>query len=270
MNPELTAKLVRFQKPELSLPYSNGIDDAHLAALFGLETDEYRSLRTDLENQARAAAADLLTEPEIAEQVDRLPLTPGQHVVALGESSTADRLSWFEILRHLLELSRPDDRIRLTNLAVAGATTTQTLKNSGGLGFLRPDWVLCQLGANDAQRLGQDGPRVVSPEETVRNFDLLRARASQARWVWLTPTDTDEALLAKFPPFRAAGISWRAKDHEETAAALNLRPEVLIDTLTVTRPTPDQRLFEPDGVHLSPAGQVAVARVVVAGLALLD
>ncbi|WP_067825781.1 SGNH/GDSL hydrolase family protein [Nocardia inohanensis] len=270
MNPDLAAKLVRFQKPELSLPYLYGIDEAHIAALFGLEPEEYRSLREDLENQARAAAADLLTEPEIAEQVDRLPFAPGERVVALGESSTADRLSWFEILRHLLESARPDDRVTFTNTAIAGATTTQILKNSGALRLQRPDWVLCQLGANDAQRLGPDGERVVSAEETARNFELLRAQAPEARWVWLTPTDMDESLIAQFPPFQASRISWRAKDHEETAAVLEMRPEVVIDTLSVTHPTTGRRLFEPDGVHLTPAGQVAVARVVVAELALLD
>ncbi|MGV9611426.1 hypothetical protein [Nocardia xishanensis] len=91
-----------------------------------------------------------------------------------------------------------------------------------------------------------------------------------ARWVWLTPTDTDEQLLPEYPPFSAAGISWRAVDHAETAAALLKRPEAVIDTLSVTRPTPDRRLFEPDGVHLTSVGQVAVARVAVAGLSQLE
>ncbi|WP_051179372.1 SGNH/GDSL hydrolase family protein [Nocardia concava] len=270
MTNDLTAKLVRFQKPELSLPYLQGIDAAHIAALFSLETEEYLALLEDLERQARASAADLLTDPEIAAQVDRLPFAPGERVVALGESGTADRLSWFEILGHLVRLRRPGDGIVFVNLAVAGATTTQVLKGSGALGFQPPDWVLCQLGANDAQRLGADGPRVVSADETVRNVDLLRGRAAAARWVWLTPTDVDESLLAEFPPFRAAGISWRAKDLAETAADLDARPEVVIDVLTATHPVPGRRLFEPDGVHLTPAGQVDVARVIVAELARLS
>ncbi|MRH90261.1 hypothetical protein GFY24_22950 [Nocardia sp. SYP-A9097] len=270
MTSELTAKLVRYQKPELSLPYLNGIDSAHVAALFGIEADEYRALLDELDNQARAAAADLLTEPGIAEQVHRLPFAPRSRVLALGESSTADRLSWFEILRHLVQLHRPEDDIVFTNLAITGATTTQTLKSSGALRFQRPDWVLCQLGANDAQRLGTNGARVVSAEETTRNFELLRFQASDARWVWLTPTDTDETLAAEFRPFQAAGIGWQAKDHVETAAALRARPEPVIDILTPTRPTPDRRLFESDGLHLTPAGQVIVTRTVLAELEQLD
>ncbi|WP_433661927.1 SGNH/GDSL hydrolase family protein [Nocardia sp. CA-128927] len=271
MTTEMAAKLARFQRPELSLPFLNGIDDAHVAALFGLTADEYHSLRAEFAEQARAAAAGLLTEAWVADQVDRLPFAPGAHVVALGESSAADRLSWFEILRQLLELRRPDDGITLTNLAVSGATTTQTLKGIATLGFRRPDWVLCQLGANDAQRIGSDGPRVVSAEETARNLSLLHdegVRLSGARWVWITPHDMVEALIAAFPPFQQAEISWRAKDHEETARVLLDRPEPAIDTLAVTRP--GSGMFEPDGVHLTPAGQVAVARVIVSSLAELS
>ncbi|KAA8879840.1 SGNH/GDSL hydrolase family protein [Nocardia colli] len=268
MTTQMAAKLARFQRPELSLPFLNGIDDAHIAALFGLTADEYHSLRAEFAEQARTAAAGLLTEAWVAAQVDQLPFAPGAHVVALGESSTADRLSWFEILRHLLELRRPDDGITLTNLAVSGATTTQTLKSIAALSFRRPDWVLCQLGANDAQRLGSDGPRVVSAEETARNLSLLHdegVRLSGAQWIWLTPHDMDEALIAAYPPFQQAQISWRTKDHEETARLLLDRPEPAIDTLGVTRP--GSGLFEPDGVHLTPAGQIAVARIVVSTLA---
>lgn len=272
MTTPMITKLVRFQRPELSLPYLNGIDDAQVAALFGLEADRYRSLREEFTTHARAAAADLLTEDAVADQVDRLPFAPGARVVALGESSTADRLSWFEILRQLLELRRPGDAITLLNLAVTGATTTNALKSIAALGFQRPDWVLCQLGANDAQRLGSDGPRVVSAEETARNLGVLHdegVRLSGARWVWLTPTDADESLIATFPPFQQAGISWRAADHEETARSLRERPEPVIDALTVTRPGSGHRLYEPDGVHLTPAGQVAVTRAVVSALAAM-
>ncbi|WP_169812640.1 SGNH/GDSL hydrolase family protein [Nocardia acidivorans] len=273
MTAELTAKLVRFQRPELSLPYLRGLEDAAIAALFGLRVDEYLSLCADFAIEARAAAADLLTEPEVASQVDRLPFAPGARVLALGESSTADRLSWFEILRYLLELRRPGDAITLTNLAVSGSTTTQALKSIAALSFQRPDWVLCQLGANDAQRLGADGPRIVSAEETGRNLGLLHdegVRRSGARWIWLTPTDMDEALTATFEPFQRVGIGWRAKDAEETAQLLRDRSEPVIDTLTVTRPRPGHRLFESDGVHLTPAGQVAVARSVVSALSTIS
>lgn len=68
-----------------------------------------------LDERNRKAAASLLAEPGAAPD-RRTAVRSGEHVVALGESTTADRLSWFEILRHLL----PED-VRCTTLPYRGA-----------------------------------------------------------------------------------------------------------------------------------------------------
>ncbi|GAB2511852.1 SGNH/GDSL hydrolase family protein [Nocardia heshunensis] len=271
MNVAMTEKLVRFQQPEKAMPYLNGLDEARVAGLFGLEPNEYRDLRAGFARQARNAAEELLADAELAAQVDRLPFAPGSKVLALGESSTADRLSWFEILRELLAQRRPDDAITLVNAAVSGCTTTQALTTLPRLGYERPDWVLCQLGANDAQRLG--GARLVSATETARNLLLLRDRAlelTSAQWVWLTPTAVDEGRAASFPHFANAGISWATADMAETAGLLADQPEPTVDALTVTKPLPGAELHLDDGVHLTIDGQLAVAVEVVAKLAQLS
>ncbi|MCZ0980405.1 GDSL-type esterase/lipase family protein [Streptomyces diastatochromogenes] len=161
-NPPLTDKLVRFQQPEKTLRYLGELPDTRLAGLFGLDTDAYRTLLRELDDRTRETAAELLKDPGFAERVGRLPFRPGQRIVALGESTTADRLSWFSILRHLLP-----DGVALVNLAVSGSTTTQALAQLPQLAFLRPDWVLCMLGANDAQRLGR-GPGRRAPGWSAR------------------------------------------------------------------------------------------------------
>lgn len=273
MNAAMTEKLVRFQQPEKAMPYLNGLDEARVAALFGLEPDQYRDLRAGFARQARDAAEELLTDTELAAQVDRLPFAPGSKVLALGESSTADRLSWFEILRELLALRRPGDAITLINAAVSGCTTTQALTTLPRLSYERPDWVLCQLGANDAQRLGPARTRLVSATETARNLLLLRDRALEltpAQWIWLTPTAVDEGRAAAFPHFANAGISWATADMAETANLLAGQPEPTVDVLSVTEPLPGAALHLDDGVHLTIDGQLAVAVEVVARLARLS
>jgi acyl-CoA thioesterase-1 len=160
---EMAERLIRFQHPEKVLGYLGGLDDDRLATLFGLDLGTYQQLRRSHHEQARRAAADLLDDPAFAKTVDQLPFRPNQRVVAIGESTTDDLLSWFEILRHLLNLRRPTDGITLTNMAVSGQTSTQALTTLPGLFFHRPDWVLCMLGGNDAQRLGStDGPTLVA------------------------------------------------------------------------------------------------------------
>lgn len=262
-------KLVRFQRPERSLPYLPGLGPDRVAPLFGLTVDEYEKLCADLDEQARWAAAALLDDAAVAAAVDRLPFRADQHVVALGESSTADRLSWFEILRHLLDLRRPHDAIRLTNLAVSGATTTQTLTLAPALGFHNPDWVVCQLGANDAQRIGGvGGPRLVGLSETERNLRILRSRASRtAQWIWLTPTTVDEARIATFEPFRRIGIAWTRADIADTSTVLHDLADLTIDVENDTIPDGEDPLLLDDGVHATLAGQQAVAASFVAALA---
>jgi acyl-CoA thioesterase I len=271
MDPEMIQRLVRFQQPEKALPYLGELDETRIAALFGLDPATYHSLCQGFDDQARRAAAALLTDTALAEQVDRLPFEPSQRVVAIGESTTADRLSWFEILRHMVALRRPTDAITFINVAVSGATTTQALAQLPGLPFRRPDWLLCMLGGNDAQRLGlQESPTLVSASETQRNLltlcDLATRRTS-ARWAWLTPSAVDEERVAAYPHFQRAQIGWANVDIDSIAEFLGTRPEPTVDTRTVTRPRAGSELHLDDGVHLTLAGQQAIAVALTRALA---
>ncbi|MGI5163527.1 SGNH/GDSL hydrolase family protein [Spirillospora sp. CA-253888] len=205
------------------------------------------------------------------------------HVVAIGESTTADRLSWFEILRHAVALRRPDDAVRFTNLAVPGCTTTQALAQVPALRFQRPDLVFCMLGGNDAQRLAPDAPTLVGLAETERNLGLLHGlaqgllqepthKAAQEAaqqlgpvpWVWITPSPVDEARVAAYPHFQRAGIGWSNKDIDAIADHLLNRPEATVDARpAVSAP----KHLQEDGVHLTIAGQSEIAAAVVHAMA---
>ncbi|MFE5710003.1 SGNH/GDSL hydrolase family protein [Streptomyces sp. NPDC056501] len=263
----MTEKLVRFQQPEKTLRYLGELSEPRLADLFGLDADAYRALLRGFDDQARATAAELLKDSGFADLADRLPFRPGQRIVALGESTTADRLSWFSILRHLLP-----DGVELVNLAVSGLTTTQALAQLPQLSFARPDWVLCMLGANDAQRLGRGagapGTRLVSEAETARNLLALRELGGHAglpgpdRWIWLTPSSVDQERADAYPHFRRAGIGWTSEDIDGVADFLLGRPERTVDTRRATA-----GLHLDDGIHLTLDGQRAVAVALVETLA---
>ncbi|MFI7469275.1 SGNH/GDSL hydrolase family protein [Nonomuraea sp. NPDC049646] len=277
MTDPMTERLVRFQRPG-ALPYLIGADEARLAALFGLDAGAYRALLDGFDRQTRQAAETLLARPGLADAVDRLPLHPEDardpgdardafHVVAVGESTTADRLSWFEILRRLVALRRPGDAVRFTNLAISGSTTTQALAQLPALGFQRPDLVLCMIGANDTQHLAPGAPTLVSAAETERNLAMLHDLARQrgpVRWVWLTPSPFDEPRAAAYPHFRRAGITWAGKDVDAIADHLLSRPEPVVDTRLAVR---EDHHFLDDGVHLSIEGQREIAEAVVRALA---
>ncbi|MFD8010013.1 SGNH/GDSL hydrolase family protein [Streptomyces sp. NPDC058955] len=268
--PPLVAKLVRFQQPEKNLRYLGDLSEPTLAGLFGLDPDTYRGLLHDLDEEARHTAGDLLADPEFAALVARLPFRPGERIAVLGESTTADRLSWRAILRHLLPPS-----VTLFDLAVSGLTTSQALTHLPQLGFLRPDRVLCMLGANDAQRLARtpehpDGVLLVGPAETGRNLRALREHSGitdPERWIWLTPSAMDHARAEAYPHFRRAGIGWSREDVDAVAELVLALPGTAVDTREATRPaTTGPDLHTDDGVHLSPAGQRAVLVALVRAL----
>lgn len=267
MNTAMTERLIRFQHPEKVLGYLGGLDDDRIAALFGLDLDPYLRSRQGYDEQARRAAAELLDDPGFAEKVDRLPFMPGQRVVALGESTTDDLLSWFEILRHVITLRRPADGITLVNMAVSGHTSTQALTLLPGLSFHRPDWVLCMLGGNDAQRLGSvDGPTLVSLPETERNLRVLCdlvTRSVAERWAWITPTPVDETRVAAYQPFRRAGVTWANRDLDAIRRILTARPDLTVDGYAVIARQAGERSHLEDGLHLSLAGQQAITAAVV-------
>jgi acyl-CoA thioesterase-1 len=234
MSDPMLDKLIRFQRPERLLPYARHLSDTTIAAILGTEHATYVDTLTRLNVQLSDAVGELAADPDVAARLQRVPFTRGHKLVAIGESTTADRLSWFEILSALLSSTRPELELAFDNVAISGATTTQTLTTLPGLRHQRPDWVFCLLGTNDVQRFGSaTGPRLVSQPETMRNLHELRNLTHLPRrssWVWLTPTPVDELRVSAYPHFTRAGLVWRNRDIDEVATALHHVDEPVIDT----------------------------------------
>lgn len=270
MTEPMLEKLIRFQHPERVLLFTRHLDVHALAAIFGTDETEYQSTLDTLDRQRREAATRLISDPNVRSQLDHLPFQPGDHLVAIGESITADRLSWFELLRTLLETERPDLGLRFDNLAVSGATSTQVLATLPTIRRHSADWIFCMLGSNDSQRLGTvDGPLLVSRSETLRNLAELRARAlpvDTSRWVWVTPTPVDEALVAAFPFFRSSGLVWTNIDIAELSAKLPVSDDPVIDSAPALTAAGDDAFTE-DGLHPSITTHEALASRVLAALA---
>lgn len=267
----LVTKLVRFERPERSHPYAWNLDDATRAAILGTDAEGYAAALADLERQRTDAVAALAARPVVQRALDRMPFAAGERLLAIGESTTADRLSWFEVLAALFAAERPELGVRFDNAAVSGATTTETLGRLLALRRHPADRVFCMLGANDARRFGADGPRLVSAEETTRNLRVLRTDAAfaGAAWTWVVPTAVDEAAVAAFPYFGGAGLAWTNRDVRETAAAIGglaASGDLVVDPAEA----PDGIALGDDGVHPDPAGQLALAELVLLRLAGAD
>ena len=88
---EALEKLVPFVHREKVFGYLPGLDEARLAALYGLDLASYRAIKGRLDANARQAAQELLANSAFAARVDHLPFLPGATIVGISESVTAGR-----------------------------------------------------------------------------------------------------------------------------------------------------------------------------------
>lgn len=260
-------KLVQSQHPEKLLPFARNMDEQTLAAIYGMEVDTYRAIKHRLTQQARDAALEMLEDSAFAVKVDRLPFHAGQLVIAVGESTTDDLLSWFELLRRLVELRRPGDGIRFLNEAISGNTTAQVLGRMNGIAAREPDWIFCMIGGNDVMRIGPDPAKTqISPEETAKNLTAIRriaASRTKAGWVWLTPPSFHEERAAAYPYFQNGRLSWRNEDITRVGDVIRSLPDKVVDTQAAFAALAAPPLLGPDGVHPTLEGHKAIVKQLI-------
>ena len=267
VNDAMIAGQAQFIHPEKVYFYLPGVDDEALARLYGLGGDDYRAIRSRFDATARQAAEDLLADPGFAARVDRLPFRAQATLAGIGDSFTDDLQSWLEILRHVLALRRPQDQIQVVNAAVSARTSTDVLHYLMPTLGLRPDWIFCLAGGNDAKRIGPEPTKtLVGIAETAANFDALRrlaAAQTEAKWVWITPATVDETRIASFPGFQQGQSKWHNADLLAIGDEIRSRPEPVVDLQSRFRNPPRPDLLGPDGLHPSLAGQQEITRAVV-------
>lgn len=267
----LWVRLVQSQHPEKMLPFARNMEERTLAAIYNMDVETYRSIKGQLTQQAQDAALEMLEDSAFADRVDRLSFQEGQTVVALGESTTDDLLSWFELLRHLVGLRRPKDGIRFINEGISGNTTAQVLGRVSGIAAREPNWIFCMIGGNDAMRIGPEPAKTqVSAEETAKNLTAIRhiaASRSKARWVWLTPPSFNEERAAAYPYFQSGQLAWRNEDIVRVGNIIRSLPDQVVDTQAGFAAPDAHRLLGHDGVHPNLAGHKAIVAQLVEALA---
>jgi acyl-CoA thioesterase I len=188
-------------------------------------------------------------------------------IVALGDSLTADDRSWAEVLGEALSGA---GAATVVNLGVGGDTTVHLVGRFADVIAAHPDIVLVMAGTNDARRHGSSARRMLVPDsETSRNLRWLcrlTREETRARVLLITPPPALGERIAVAREFRRERVSWRVSDIDRKAALVRRLGEPVIDSRDALRP-PLARLLRADGLHLTPAGQERLARLVLARLA---
>jgi lysophospholipase L1-like esterase len=246
-------------------------DDLHaelLAQMLGCSGDAVRSVAADLTGQARETAAAMVADAGFNKAIEALPFRTQDRVVAVGDSITADRLGWFELLSAAVALTgRPTGA--MINLGVSGNTTADVIERFDLLEAARPSHVLLMLGTNDVRSHGRAvAYRMVGAAETERNLraiiDLIVTGLGAAVTV-ITPPAVDQRRIDTF--FADAPVGWHADDIAEVAGIIRKVAPTGVDLHGFTREHVAGNFLEPDGVHPTAAGQRLILTHIVAGLA---
>lgn len=264
---------VRYHHPEKTLaglPTRPEVRDAMIAPFFRTDTGTYRDIKASFAERARQCARELLRDSRFAALVDRLPFEPRTTVVGLGDSITDDLLSWFEILRHLLDERRPESGIQLVNAGISGDTTSGLLGRILDVLESDPAWILTLIGTNDVPFVREPPTKsLVSLQETGENLRALRdlARSRGARLAWMTPPPAIEERMAETP----SGLPvWSNANLAEVGRLMRevAGEDPLVDLWEVFGDPPNPDLLLPDGLHPSLAGQRTTAVALVERLAM--
>jgi lysophospholipase L1-like esterase len=252
-------RLLQLEKLYDNLP---GLTEA-LPAIFGLSPEEYASVREGFDDAARHTAEELLTDPQFAERVARLPFKRGDRILAVGDAITSDLQSWAEILRHALTIARPDDDLTVVNGGLGGYTTAMMLRRLLPMLNPAPDWIICELGGADVTRIAGGKTQLALTEsiDNLRELQRIAAERTAAQWVWITPIPIDEELAAINNA--AQGRSFRNTDLTALADAVKAFDEPVVDLVEVFGVPADPELQGPDGLHPSLAGQRSIVMALV-------
>jgi lysophospholipase L1-like esterase len=205
------------------------------------------------------------------ENVDRLaaslprraqaPLEKPVTVLALGDSITSDRESWARILARYW---RDDPTRRILDSAVSGDTTSSLLERFNSTVANREfDWVVLFIGTNDCRQLDEKTP-MVSLEEYRRNLQAILDRLAGKRIVLVTLPPADNARFRSF--FPDSGNSYDA-GHLDAAnrvlRELAAGRQVALADLAKGLQGMGGDALQPDGLHLSSAGQLVLCRLLL-------
>lgn len=253
---------LRYVRPQRVFDIDDDADGTVSAEHLGLTREEGMRLLRRIDDIRAAVVDALLGDSALTAAIARVP-DPGGSIAVVGDSMSADRLGWAELLGGLLTSLRPELVLRST--ARGGDTTLDALSRFHLAAAHRPAVVIQLIGANDARRHGFGlAVPMCSPDDTRRGLRGLRAMCGHlgARRVVFSPLAGDE----RGSVVNRHGASWLPSDIEAVSElVLEVDPEATNLHASAVR-LPSEEFLLADGLHPTLAGQVWLLHRVVAAL----
>jgi acyl-CoA thioesterase-1 len=245
-------------------PVDDRLHTELLTQMAACEPATVLAFRQSMADEVQETAARMMAGHRYGTAVRRLPFDRNDRIVAVGDSITADRLGWFELMTASVRLAGTAPEA-LVNQGRSGDTTADVLERFDLLESARPSRVMVMLGTNDARAHGRASRhRMVSPPETERNLRALISLITDdlnASVTVLTPPAIDQQRVTTY--FAGAPLSWHSSAVSEVAEAVRKVAPTALDLHTATLQHGLDRILEPDGVHPTLAGQQFIATSLV-------
>lgn len=237
-------------------PVSPALHHQLLAQMVGSSSEELDDLIAGLSQEVERQAETLMADDGFRSMILALPFRDGDRVAAVGDSITADRLGWFELLRAAMRIAGRTG-VRLENFGISGNTTADVLERFDLIEAFQPTHVLMMLGTNDARSHGRRVEcQMASAAEVGRNLEALSEMIVKdlgAALTVVTPSAVDPTRIRTF--FRDLPLRWHAEAVAEVADVVRALDSTCVDVHAAMCEVGVGRLVEADGVHPSRQGQ---------------
>lgn len=263
--------LLQFLNLEKHFPLLPGIkNEESIAGLMGLSVEELQNLRSVFAENAKESALELLKEEDVIEWVDQLPFRKDDTIVAFGDSSTDDLQGWFEIFKHVLEITVEGADFTFINAGLSYNTTSEALRrmNRDVLSH-EPDWVIVSLGTFDAIRPSYFQNRTLIPlSESWENLSTIEdaiGTVTENPPVWITPTPIIPGLLDEMELF---DFDIEDQDLSAIREVITGKKGYIVDPLGHRMGNPPEAwYFLSDGINPSLSGHTNTVKEVLKSLA---
>ena len=263
--------LLQFLNIEKKYPLLPGISNTEAVAnMFGLEEEELTKLRGTFRQNAKEAALELLKDDDVTDWIDQLPFKADDTIVAIGDSSTDDLQSWFQILSEILNITVPEADFTFINAGHANDTSSEALRRlHRDVLSHEPDWVIVSLGMFDVIRLSIAPKRTLLPlSETWENLSTIEDAIKEVTdnpVIWITPPPVIPGLLDKMELF---DFDISDEDLAQVRQIIAGKTGYIVDPTGKRMGNPPEAWYYlSDGINPSLSGQVNTAKALMYTLA---
>ncbi len=263
--------LLQFLNLEKHFPLLPGIkNEKSIAGLMGISVEELQNLRSIFAENAKESALELLKEEDVLEWVDQLPFEKDDTIVAFGDSSTDDLQGWFEIFKHVLDITIEGADFTFVNAGLSYNTTSEALRrmNRDVLSH-EPDWVIVNLGTFDTIRPSYFQNRTLIPlSESWENLSTIEdaiGTVTENPPIWITPTPIIPGLLDEMELF---DFDINDQDLASVREVITGKKGYIVDPLGHRMGNPPEAwYFLSDGINPSLSGHTNTVKELLKSLA---